>query len=106
MPQPEGARVLPGMAVTVTVDFSAGAAEKRFLVPEPAVLAEENGAHWLWRFEDGQVSRVPVAVAGWKGDRLEVSGEGLRDGDLIVTAGVHFLRDGQKVRLLKSGERQ
>ena len=105
MPQPEGARVLPGMAVTVTVDFSAGAAENRFLVPEPAVLAGENGARWLWRFEDGQVRRVPVTVAGWKGAQLEVSGEGLRDGDLIVTAGVHFLKDGQKVRLMKAGER-
>lgn len=103
MPQPEGARVLPGMAVTVTVDF-AGVAKSRFLVPEPAVLAGENGERWLWRFENGQVERVPVLVAGWKGTHLEVSGEKLRDGDLIVTAGVHFLRDGQKVRLMKAGE--
>lgn len=28
----------------------------------------------------------------------------LRDGDLVVTAGVHFLKDGQKVRLMKAGE--
>ena len=69
------------------------------------MLAGENGARWLWRFEDGQVRRVPVTVAGWKGAQLEVSGEGLRDGDLIVTAGVHFLKDGQKVRLMKAGER-
>ncbi len=105
MDQPSGARVLPGMAVTVAVDFSGGAEKGTFAVPETSILAEENGDLFVWRYDDGAVSRVPVEVLTKRRDgQLEIHSEELSGGDILVTAGVHFLKDGQKVRLQKAGE--
>lgn len=44
------------------------------------------------------VRRTPVEIARVTGDGVQVSG-GLQSGDVVVTAGVQFLRDGMRVRL-------
>lgn len=108
LPQPDDVRVLPGMAATVTVRFSASetSSEDRYLVPATAVLNEGGDRCFLWRFEEGQVRRVPVTTSAPHDDgMLEVSGPDLRGGDRIVAVGVHFLRDGQKVRLMEETDR-
>ncbi len=106
MPQPEGARVLPGMAVSVTVNF-AGAQKDgaSFFVPQSAILGDVVSRS-VWRFSGGRVSAVPVALLSARDGTVEISSPMLREGDVIVTAGVHFLREGQKVRLMKAGEMQ
>jgi multidrug efflux pump subunit AcrA (membrane-fusion protein) len=48
------------------------------------------------------VSLVPVTV-GHYDTSLAVVSDGLKDGDLVVTAGVQALRPGQEVRLLEAG---
>ncbi|MBQ9528375.1 MAG: efflux RND transporter periplasmic adaptor subunit [Fretibacterium sp.] len=102
MPRQRDVNFLPGMAVTVEVDFrpdgNAQTAGKYF-VPATAILNEGTPENYLWRLAKGVVSRVPVTVGGPRNDgALEVSGPDLHDGDVIITAGVHFLREGQKVR--------
>jgi multidrug efflux system membrane fusion protein len=104
MKQPDGARVLPGMAVTVLVDYSGGADENSYEVPESAVLTGEKDEKWVWRFADNSVSRVPVTVLGWRGGLMRIQSTELHENDVIVTAGVHFLKDGQTVRLTKAGD--
>jgi multidrug efflux pump subunit AcrA (membrane-fusion protein) len=52
--------------------------------------------------ENKTVRRTPVTVAGTAEEGVRVSG-GLNPGDVVVTAGVQFLRDGMRVRL--PGER-
>jgi multidrug efflux pump subunit AcrA (membrane-fusion protein) len=52
--------------------------------------------------ETKTVRRVPVTLAGTTDDGIRIAG-GLAAGDLVVTAGVQFLRDGMRVRL--PGER-
>jgi multidrug efflux pump subunit AcrA (membrane-fusion protein) len=49
------------------------------------------------------VKRRDVPISGMTGNRVFVT-DGLQDGDRIVTAGVAFLRDGQKARLWSSPE--
>ena len=44
------------------------------------------------------VSRRPVTVARFDADTVTIS-KGLKTGDLVVTAGVNSLAEGQKVRL-------
>ena len=105
MPHQSDVRILPGMAATVTVDFTGaagnGGSSAGYYVPATAILTGE-GDVCLWRFADGVVSRVPVTVGGLRGDgAVMVSGPDLREGDCIVTAGVHFLREGQRVRLIE-----
>ena len=102
MPRQPDVNFLPGMAVTVEVDFTPndkGGSDGKYFVPATAILNEGTG-NFLWRYAESGVLRVPVTVGGPRNDgALEVSGPELRDGDVIVTAGVHFLREGQKVRV-------
>jgi multidrug efflux pump subunit AcrA (membrane-fusion protein) len=66
------------------------------LIPLQAVLLE-GGTPQVWIYENGVVRRQPVQVGGVAGNELVVS-QGLKPGDTVVTAGVHLLKDGQKVR--------
>ncbi|MBR1672011.1 MAG: efflux RND transporter periplasmic adaptor subunit [Fretibacterium sp.] len=101
MPRQPDVNLLPGMAVTVEVDFCPGnkaQSEGKYFVPATAIL-NEGTDNFVWRYDGTAVHRVPVTVGGPRNDgSLEISGPELHDGDVIVTAGVHFLREGQKVR--------
>lgn len=100
MPRQSDINLLPGMAVTVEAGFSGGGdAKGGYIVPATAILSQGAEEHFLWRLTEGQVHRVPVTVGEPHNDgSLSVSGPDLEDGDVIVTAGVHFLREGQRVR--------
>lgn len=103
MPQQAGIRILPGMSVTVEVhvagEESANESANSYLVPSTAIL-NEGESNYVWRFAVGQVSRVPVTVGQIHNDgSVEIEGKTLSNGDVIVTAGVYFLHEGQRVRL-------
>lgn len=102
MDQPDDLRILPGMPVTVMIDFTGGKKETAYFVPASAILTEADGSSSLWRYDGGSVGKIPVTLGEFKGDRIEVKSPLLREKDLIVTAGVHFLKAGQKVRLMKA----
>jgi len=67
-------------------------------------LTEANGSPVVFVVdtEKRRVRRTPVTVAGTADDGVRIAG-GLSPGDVVVTAGVQFLRDGMRVRL--PGER-
>ncbi|MEH6567760.1 MAG: hypothetical protein V7709_01705 [Halioglobus sp.] len=102
MEQPSEIEILPGMAgkamgfarepgSTETVDI---------VVPVAAVFspgAGENSYVWLIDDSDNTVGRVEVVVGNLVSTGIEIK-SGLRKGDLIATAGVNFLTDGQEVR--------
>ena len=105
MPQQKDIRLLPGMAVTVEVDFSGGKSDSendgKFSVPSTAIL-NEGGSNYVWRYAVGQVSRVPVNVGQiHEGGYVDIEGKTLGGGDVIVTSGVNFLHEGRKVRLME-----
>jgi RND family efflux transporter MFP subunit len=62
--------------------------------------SEGKPAVWLVDPEKKTVSLVPVAVGHYDTSSAVVS-SGLKDGDLVVTAGVQALRPGQEIRLLE-----
>ena len=101
MTPPGNIRILPGMPVTVAVDFG-GQREidgDKFPVPVTAIRNEGKN-NYVWRFGVGQVSRVPVRVGQiHDGGYIDIEGDTLKGGDVIVTAGVYFLHEGQRVRL-------
>src|ERR1700704_6495061 len=61
--------------------------------------SEGKPAVWIVDPEKKTVSLVPVTVGHYDTSSAVVS-HGLKDGDLVVTAGVQALRPGQEVRLL------
>lgn len=65
-----------------------------------AALFEKAGKPAVWIVDPaaGTVALRPVVLARFESDRIVVS-EGIGKGDVVVTAGVNRLREGQKVRL-------
>ena len=94
----------PGMAAEVGFRFGDGGGREHLYVPLASV-GEDGQGNFLYVVEPteagfGKVRRREVQVqAREPGERLEII-EGLADGDLVVTAGVTRIVDGQKVRLL------
>lgn len=71
-----------------------------------SALFEKGGAPAVWVYDAAAKSVVlkKVVVARYETDRVIVS-EGLAKGDVVVTAGVNRLREGQKVRLAEGAAR-
>jgi len=65
-----------------------------------SALFDRSGrpAVWIVNMSSRQVDLKDVTVARYETDRVIVS-DGLTKGDIVVTAGVNRLREGQKVRL-------
>ena len=65
-----------------------------------SALFDKDGKPAVWRFDkaSGSVSLVAVEIDRYETDRVIIAG-GLDKGDIVVTAGVNRLREGQKVRL-------
>ncbi|MCU0756775.1 MAG: efflux RND transporter periplasmic adaptor subunit [Xanthomonadales bacterium] len=91
-------RVSLGMSVMAVLGESGG--QRLALVPLQAVIEREGQRQvWVVDREPLTVSPRPVTLGKFREDGAEVL-EGLAEGELIVTAGVHLLQPGQKVRLL------
>lgn len=91
----------PGNAVrlgmTATVAFAAPTSPA-IRLPLTALYNDKEQTS-VWVVESDKVKRVPVQVAGANGNELLVA-SGLNPGQVVVTAGVNLLREGQKVSIL------
>jgi RND family efflux transporter MFP subunit len=67
-----------------------------------SALIEHQGQSSVWLVDSGSMTVKPqaVRVAGAEGNQVLVA-SGLQPGQVVVTAGVHVLTSGQKVRLLR-----
>jgi len=107
MDQPEDIKILPGMAGKTKGAVIEGVEELNEVgleVPLSALftLGESKDTYvWIINEQSNTVKRRTVTT-----DRLTDHGqivtEGLEPGELIATAGVHYLKEGQKIRILQS----
>lgn len=101
MEAPDGITVLPGMSVNIVgaTPYILSATEQFFLIPVGAVFMDEDEqpAVWLINQETKTVNKVPVAVTRMASDYIRVT-QGIKPGDRVVVAGVHFLQEGDSVR--------
>lgn len=106
MTKPADINVLPGMTATVLANMSKLFPEDydRIMLPVEAVFAAEdqpleNDQQFVWKYDpDSQkVSRTAVTVGELTTDGIVVT-SGLTQGEQVIAAGVHFLKEGQKVR--------
>ena len=69
-----------------------------------SALFDKGGRPAVWIVDParGSLQLRPVTVARYETDRV-VIGKGLAKGDVVVTAGVNRLREGQKVRVNEGG---
>jgi len=93
-----------GMAAVVTFRFESKDERVRFIVPFE-VVGEDREGRFVFLVEFlpeqegyGIVRRRAVTVGELTAEGIEVF-EGLADGDMVVTAGISHIVDGQKVKL-------
>lgn len=94
--------VRPGMVAQVRLRFPGSGDKDRFLVP-PGAVGEDREGRFVFVAEPaadglGTVQRRPVEVGALTDEGMEIL-SGLEDGDLLITAGVTKLQDGNQVRI-------
>jgi RND family efflux transporter MFP subunit len=103
MTPPPGIDILPGMAGQVTGEVIKPGHEKQdVIIPLGAVFSSTDSLSthvWIYDTQSQIVNKRTVQKGSITDGGLVIT-EGLKQGDWIATAGVHFLTDGQKVRLL------
>ena len=90
---------VPALGTTVSVLPRPGVAASSpgVKLPTPALFYRDSKAWvWLLQTDAGVVRAAPVEVAGVDGNEAVIR-SGLKAGDVVVTAGVHVLSEGQKV---------
>jgi RND family efflux transporter MFP subunit len=88
------------LGMTATVRFEAPLPQAVITVPMQALLRDGESTY-VWKLDAARtaVSRHAVQVATIAGNDLVIA-QGVQPGDVIVTAGVHLLKEGQQVKVL------
>lgn len=97
------AGLLPGTSVDVSVALSNNGGARGFLVPLVAIAPGDDKARgYVFKFDSasGVVRKTPIQAADVVSGNLIGITNGVEAGDIVASAGVSFLRDGQRVRLL------
>lgn len=106
MEPPKGLNILPGMTANVVADLGAvKSQESKHYLPVSAVTADAGLEPFVWVI-DAQamtVSKQQVQVGRMSGWNIEID-SGIEPGSRVVTAGVGYLAEGMKVRLMVQHE--
>jgi multidrug efflux system membrane fusion protein len=96
--------VRPGMTAELALLFARDGEEAAYLVPLQSIAPGlPKAERYLYVFDPASstVRKTIVEGTGMIGDQAIITA-GIEPGDVIVVAGVPFLRDGQQVKLLSS----
>ena len=103
MDQPTDIEILPGMAgrAGARVVLPDDPADAGYDVPMSALFSDDGERSLVWVIDEGIASKreVEKLAPGPTGMRIR----GVEPGEWIATTAVHFLREGQKVRLQSNG---
>jgi len=107
MDAPTDVEIQPGMAGEVTgrVELPTDMAATGYEVPLTAIFSREDQRSYVWVIDGAsKIVSAREVQTGELTPRGVYLRSGVEPGDWIATAGVHFLREGQQVRVLESGE--
>jgi len=105
MEQPDDFKVLPGMAGRATADRQSLHTSKYpgIVIPISSIFSpDETSSSYVWIFDEqsATVSRREVVIGELSDEGVPIE-DGLTPGEWVITAGVSYLVEGQKVRLLE-----
>ena len=110
MDQPEDIKIMPGMAGIATGEGvpPETLTEKGIDVPSSAVFSsDDKKTFYVWVIDEETKTvrrrEVKIGKLTTLGIRLQ---EGLKPGEWVATAGVHSIREGQKVRILSGAGKE
>ena len=87
-----------GMTASVTTSVNTGNASNSLTYIPLSAIYQTGSTPSVWVVSAGAVSLRPVKLGNFGDSSVQVL-SGLKDQDIIVTAGVHKLKEGQKVRM-------
>ena len=94
-----------GLGMTATLAFERPDAAPVAEVPLSAIFQRgTQPAVWVVDRQSGTVALRPVTIARWRDDTAAIA-SGVKDGEMIATAGVHKLEAGQKVKPVQQAAR-
>ena len=70
--------------------------------PAESVVTDDSGESSIWLVNDDQATVTNVDVGLRDGDWVEVSGSGIKAGDIVVTVGAYGLPDKTQIKILKT----
>ena len=105
MDQPEDINILPGMAgnAASTVSPPGMQGQSQVVIPETAVFSPDENKTYVWIIDEKskKVNKREVKTGDLLDSGITVR-EGIEPGEWIATAGVHYLKEGQEVRILSA----
>jgi RND family efflux transporter MFP subunit len=109
MDQPENIKVLPGMAgkATRAVAVSEMQDQPGIVIPETAVFSsDDSDTTYVWVLDEQTktVSKREVKAGELLDTGIAIT-DGLKPGEWIATAGVHYLQEGQQVSILSESSK-
>ena len=103
MDQPAGVRILPGMSGELRARLEPPNTQPKALeVLASALFEESDGATCVWLVDTSTMTVHRQPVKTLRPTTVGFLVEGLKAGQTVVTAGVHYLKEGQKVRINES----
>ena len=110
MDQPEDVKILPGMAGKSTRAVAVPEMQDQpgVVIPETAVFSpDDSDTTYVWVIDDQAktVNKRKVKAGGLLDTGIAIA-DGLKPGEWIATAGVHYLREGQQVRILSESSKE
>lgn len=99
MPLPSDLTVLPGMSVNVSLNLSQvfNTGVQGVLLPLEAVFEDANTT-WVWKLDEDNIAhKTQVKTKSIEGKNIRVL-EGVAEGERVISAGVSYIREGQKIR--------
>jgi len=99
MPRPDKsiANLLPGMEAYVDIDLSIFTPTQHTLIPSHAVFSQQNQSY-VFKVVDNKAVRTNVSLGELALNQVEIT-SGLENDDVIISAGVHKIIDGQSVTI-------
>ncbi len=97
----DGISIHPGMTAEVVGSVPKADESQAVSVPFTAVTGTPESNKYVWLLSDaGTVTKRDVTVGRISNDMFLVK-DGLESGEIVVVAGVNYLREGQKVKVLE-----
>lgn len=98
---PNDIKLRAGMTANLEIIIPNKEVHPRFLVPVTSVFSKDNNTCvWIFNKTTNTVSLKQVKLGRIVSDEMLSVTDGLKDNDYVVTAGVHYLHEGQQVKMM------
>jgi len=89
-----------GMSFRIAMKFPGDA----YASVDPLAIQWGTDGAFVWVIRDGRAKRTPVRIVQRNTESVLVAADGVAPGDIVVTEGVHAVRDGAEVLVAKAQE--